>query len=131
MAIVFARIPTIRIVRGTAWSDDVELVDKDTQAPINLTGINGLMMRVRASINGPILLELSLDNAKLVIVDPADGKIGIRLSSADTLSLPEKSNRRVRYIYDMVIERSVGEYEPAVTGKLAVLPSITRPWGTT
>lgn len=131
MAIVFARIPSIRIVRGTAWSDDVELVDKASQDPINLTGINGLMMRVRQTMNGPILLELSLSDGTLTVEDAAGGKIGIRINSATSLSLPERSNRRATYLYDMVIERGLGEYEPAVKGKLVVLPSVTRPWGTT
>ena len=131
MAIIFARLPSISIVRGTKWEDDVPLVDKATGDPIALTGIAGLVMRVRASINGPILLELSVANGMLTLQDAANGLIGFRVPSATTLTLPEKSNRKATYLYDMVIERTEGEYEPALMGKLKVLPSITRPWGTT
>lgn len=131
MAIIFAPLAQIRIVRGTAWVDDVQMVDKASGNPIDLTGITGIVMRVRKGINTPILMELSTDEGNLVVLTPAEGRIGFRVNSAGTLALPENSNRKAIYIYDAVIERSAGEYEAAVVGKLAVIPSITRPWGTT
>lgn len=137
MAIVFAPVSGIRIVRGTTWRDDVQLVDADTQAPVNLIGVLGLLMRVRATISGPILLELSLASSglpsagRLEIVDPNEGLIGFRVDSATTLTLPENDHRRAKYRYDAVIERTAGEYEAAISGKLTVLPQYTRPWGTT
>lgn len=131
MAIIFAPVKAIRIVRGTKWEDDLSLVDKDTGNPINLVGITSLLMRIRRSIASPILLELSIANGHLTIVDGAAGRIGIRVPSAMTLTLPENGHRKARYGYDMVIERTDGEYEPAVSGKLSVLPQFTRPWGTT
>ncbi|MGH8025460.1 MAG: hypothetical protein ACREO0_01925 [Pseudoxanthomonas sp.] len=131
MAIVFAPLKPIRIVRGTAWSDNFQLVDKATGDPVPLTPLAAMVMRIRKSINGPILLELSLDNGRLIVVDAPTGMGGFRCDSATTLSLPEFGNRRAKYIYDAVLERTAGEYEPAVTGKLTVSPSITRPWGVT
>jgi len=131
VAIVFAPIASIRVVRGTKWTDDVQLVDQATGNPVDLTGITSLVMRIRRSINTPILLELSMANGRLVVVNALTGLIGFRVNSAGTLLLPENSNRKAKYLYDAVIERSAGEYEPAVSGKLTVLPSITRPWGAT
>lgn len=133
MGIIFAPIGSVRIVRGTAWADDVQLVDKKTGEPVDLTGITGLTSRIRDDINGPILLSMSLDagEANLVVVDASEGRIGFRATSVGTLSLPDNNNEKIKYIFDVVIERSAGEYEPAVTGKLSVLPSITRPWGAT
>ncbi len=131
MAIIFAPLSTIQVVRGTSWSDDVQLVDKQTGTPVDLTGATALVMRLRKSINSEILMELSLANGRLVIIDPIEGRIGFRVSSADTLTLPENGNRKAKYVYDAVIERTAGEYEPAVRGKLTVLASITRPWATT
>lgn len=131
MAIVFASVPAIRIIRGTTWSDDLQLVDKASGDPVNLTGITELHARIRASINGPILLPMSLADTRLVIVNAAQGRFGFRCPSEVTLLLPENANRKKTYIFDVVIERTVGEYEPAITSKLSVRPSITRPWGTT
>lgn len=128
MAIVFAPLKQIRIIRGTAWADDVQLVDQATGAPVDLTAITSLQMRIRKSISGPSLLALDLVDGRLVVADAEEGRIGFRVNSAGTLSLPENRNRPAKYIFDVVIERSAGEYEPAVTGKLKVLPSITRPW---
>lgn len=131
MAVVFAPIPSIRIVRGTYWSDDVQLVDKASGDPINLTGILDLTARIRQSINGEILLSMELADTRLVLVNAAQGRIGFRCPSAVTLLLPENENRKAKYVYDVVIERTAGEYEPAITGKLTVTASITRPWGVT
>lgn len=128
MGIVFAPVKPIRFVRGTRWTDEVQLVDQETGQPVNLAGITGLVLWVRRSINAPILLELSVDNG-LTLLNPTSGLIGIDVVSTRTLELPENGNRKAKYVYDAVIERA-GEYEPAVAGKLTVLPSITRPWET-
>lgn len=131
MAIIFAPVASIRIVRGTAWNDDLQLVDAATKDPINLTGVVRIISRVRKTINGPILLELSTTNGNLEIVDAATGKIGFRISTADSLSLPQNNNKKAKYIYDALIERTTGEYEAAAKGTLTVLPQITRPTETT
>lgn len=137
MAIIFAPVASIRIVRGTRWEDNLQLVDEASQDPIGLVGIAGLLMRVRRTIGSPILLELSLagsglDSAgRLVLVDAVTGLVGFRVDSATTLTLPENSHRKAKYVYDAVIERTPGEYEAGAKGSLVVLPQITRPWGTT
>ena len=127
MAIIFAPVTTISVVRGTLWADDVQLIDKTTGNPVDLTGITELTSRIRRTINGPTLLELTLANTRLVIVNPATGLIGFRVSSADTLLLPQNGNRKAKYIYDAVIQRSALEYEAGAKGSLVVLPQITRP----
>lgn len=127
MAIIFARA-SLRLVRGTEWRDDIQLVDKATGDPVNLAGITGMVMRIRRSINSPILLELAIADNRLVVVDAATGLMGIRVNSVTTRVLPENNNKRAKYVYDAVIERSLGAYEPAVGGRVTVLPQITRPW---
>lgn len=121
---------TFALVRGMVWNDDFILVDQATGLPIDLTGIAGLMMRIRAAINAPgHLLELSLANNGLVIVDAAAGRVGIRVNSAATLAaFPANDHRKAKYVYDAVIERTAGEYEPAIRGKVRVDPQITRPF---
>lgn len=131
MAIVFAPIAQIRIVRGTKWEDDIRLVDEATGEPISLAGITELWMRVRDEVDGQILLELTRTNGRLVVTDPATGVIGIRVDSITTLTLPENDHERGDYVFDIVIERTPDEYEAGVSGRLAVLPQVTRPWGTT
>ncbi len=131
MGIVFAGLATINMVRGTKWEDNVQLVDQATGDPVDLTGIVGLVMRLRRGINKPFDLELSTANNRLVVVDAPTGLIGFRVPSAVTLTLPELGNRKAKYAYDAIIERTAGEYEAAIKGKISVLPSITRPWGAT
>lgn len=126
MAIVFAN-RSFRLVRGTRWDDDTILQDEDTGAAIDLSGIADMVMRIRAGVNSVALLELSITNGLLVIVDAAAGRFGIRVNSETTHSLPAANNARAKYLYDVVIERTSGEYEAAIRGKVTVLPQITRP----
>ena len=126
MGIVFAQVRPMRFVRGTRWTDEVQLVDQETRQPVNLAGITALVLCIRRSINAPVLLQLSIDDG-LTLLNPTSGLIGIDVGSARTLTLPENGNRKAKYVYDALIERA-GEYEPAVAGKLTVLPSNTRPW---
>lgn len=131
MAIVFANA-NFRTVRGTRWDDDVTVIDKDTQMPVDLTGITGITMRVREWIDGPILMDLSTVAGTLVVLDALAGKLGIRVGSLKSRTdFPENDHVRARYVYDAVIERTPGEYEAAITGKVNVLPQITRPWANT
>lgn len=133
MAVIFATQDsngnpiTFTMVRGTEWDDDVQLTDQVTGDPIDLTDVE-VMMRVRLAATSPILLELSTDNARLVVTDAANGRIGIRVSSADSRLLPENRHKKAKYLYDLVIERSAGVYEAGISGKIVVLPQITRPW---
>jgi hypothetical protein len=118
-------------VRGTRWDDDFQLVDQVTGTPVNLAGITGLMVRVRKSPGSAKLLELSVANSRLVVTNAATGMVGIRVGSETTLTFPENGHRKAKYLYDAVIERTAGEYEPAISGKIVVLPQITRPWAVT
>lgn len=133
MAIIFATATsdgsplTFRWVRGTRAQDSFQLVDQVSGVPIDLTGETDIVMRIRTTINAPaVLLELSITNGKLVLTDAATGLVSIDLPSAVTNTFPVNNNKRARYVYDAVIERSVGEYEAAIQGKVVVLPSVTR-----
>lgn len=132
MSILFGK-QTFTLVRGASWTDDIILTNQETGVVVDLTGIVSLKMRVREFADSPILLELSTapGNERLVVVDAAAGRVGFRLTTADTLLLPENGHYRAVYLYDALIERTAGEWEPAVGGKIIVLPTITRPSGTT
>lgn len=130
MAILFGSA-SFRMVRGTRWDDDIVLTDEATGDAVDLTGVERVLMRIRASTNSTsVLLELSteLANGRLVILDAAAGRVGIRVNSQTTHdSFPANNNRKAKYVYDALIERTTDEYEPAVGGKVTVLPQISRP----
>lgn len=133
MAIIFATATSgglpiaFKFVRGTRWDDDFQLTDQTTGDAIDLTGIAGLVMRVRSTIaSTTVLLELSVDNGLLAVTDAATGSVGIRVPSATTQTFPANGFKKAKYVYDAVIERTAGEYEPAISGKVTVLPQVTR-----
>lgn len=130
MSFLFARAP-MKVVRGTRWDDVVTLVDQDTQLPIDLTGITGLHMRVREEYTSEMLLDLGTDTNELLVTDAAGGEFRIQVPSAGTLAFPEADHEVATYVYDVIVERTPGEYEPAVNGPVIVFPQVTRPWGTT
>lgn len=117
-----------KFVRGTPWSDDFQLVEQATSEPIDLTGIEGLLMRVRTRTGAStVVYELSTANDTLVVNDAATGMVGIRLNSAQTNTFPANGHRKGKYVYDVLIERTPGEFEPAIGGKITVLPQVSRP----
>jgi hypothetical protein len=130
VAILFAKA-SFTIIRGLRWDDDVLLKNQDDNAPVDLTGIVGIVLRAREDYNSPIVLELSTDDSTLSITDGANGVLGIRVPSSVTRTLPENDDEAASYVYDAVIERTTGEYEAAIGGRLMVLPQSTRPWSTT
>lgn len=132
MAIIFATQTStgagiaFKIVRGTRWQDTIVLSDQLTGNPVDLTGVTGIVMRVRKTMRSTVLLELSVANGRLTVTDAPNGTIAIDVSSTDTNTLPTNNYRRARYLFDMEIQRSASEYEAAISGKLVVLPSVTR-----
>jgi hypothetical protein len=137
MAVTFAtqdangRPLAFRLVRGARWDDEFQLIEQSTGDPVDLTGITSMVMRCREDISGPIVMELSLANTRLTLLDPVNGRVGIRVGSATTRTFPENDNAKARYVADVVIERTPGEYEPGIALKVTVLPQITRPWSNT
>lgn len=137
MAVIFATETSagdpinFTLVRGTEWDDDVQLVDQTTGTAIDLTAVTGLWMRIRLTATSSILLELSLANGLLVLTNAAQGRVGIRVNSDDTRTFPENRHKKAKYLYDLVLERTAGEYEAGISGKIIVLPQITRPWAAT
>lgn len=130
MAILFAST-NLRMVRGNAWTDDIALVKAADSTPVDLTGIIALHMRVREDPAGAALLTLSTTDGTLLIGSPATaGTFGVRVDSATTRTLPANGHEVAVYVYDVVIERTAGEYEAATGGVLIVDPQITRPWET-
>lgn len=119
-------------VRGTDWADDFTLTDLVTGDPVSLVGAAGVILRARDDYGTAIRLECSVANGRLVILDAGAGRLGIRVPGAvSRASFPENGHAKAKYVYDSIIERAAGSYEPAAGGKLTVLPQITRPWDTT
>lgn len=126
MSFLFGK-KTFRIVRGTRWTDEVTITDEATGEAVDLNGIVRLIARVREFIDSSeVLLELTTTDTTLTVVNAAGGVVGIDVPTAATLDFPENGHFRAVYVYDVLIERSPGEYEPGLGGKVVVLPQVTR-----
>lgn len=127
MSVRFAKL-NLRCVRGCRWDDDITLVSQTTEEPVSLADIADLHLVAREEYNGPELFRLSLGAGNLVVVDAAAGTFGIRAIEAKTLEFPENDHEQARYVYDTVIERTAGAYEPGVAGAITVDPVSARVW---
>ena len=119
----------LRIVRGLTWADELQLINAVTKVPINLTGVVGATMRIRLRRNmATALLELSTTNGRLTIEPGTAGLISLDVSATDTLNLPRNSDKKARYVYDVVLDRGgvPQVLEPATSGKVTVNPQVTR-----
>lgn len=74
----------ITVKQGSSFSQKF-VYENSAGVPYNLTGY-GAKMQVREYFNGPVLLELTTDNGKLVIT-PLTGEIEMILKPLDTKSL--------------------------------------------
>lgn len=137
MAVLFATTTTdgkpigFKTVRGTLWEDEFIVVDQSTGDPVNLTGIKGIVMRARERVDAPeVVMELSTDNERLVVLDAVAGRVGITVNSAESVTeFPAADFRKKRYVTDALIVREGDdgdEYEPAISGRITVYPQITR-----
>lgn len=128
MGILFGRTNFI-FVRGTDWNDVFILTDADTGAAIDLTGATDLLLRVRDDIaSTTVRLERRLSDGGLTILDRAAGKVKVLCDSQTTHdSFPANDQVKAVYVYDALIERTAGRWEPATGGKVTVLPQVSRP----
>lgn len=88
-------------------------------APVNLTGATA-KMQVRASATGPVLLELSTDNGKIVLGGAA-GTIDLLLSAAETAAI-----EWVQAVYDLAITFADSSVRKPIRGSVTVVKAITR-----
>lgn len=126
MSLIFA-VSNLRCVRGATWTDTIRLVDELTLVPVSLAGVTAITLRVRQRIGSTdVLLELSLTNGRLTVLDAANGTIGVSVSAADTGTFPQANFRKAKYVFDCVLSRPSSVVEPAFRGKLSVYPQVTR-----
>lgn len=127
MSLIFAP-SRFKMVRGATWADEVRITD-DLNVPINLTGATEIVMRIRREPDSRLfLLELTLANGRITIVNAALGEIAILVSAAATLALPKAAHEVEQYVYDAVIDRggTPKVIEPAFRGWITVEPQVTR-----
>jgi hypothetical protein len=74
--------------RGNYHSFFIDLVDEVTNTPVNLTGY-ALEATFRERGTSPLLLTIPA-GAKLLVSEPADGRVQLILNEADTQVLPSR-----------------------------------------
>ncbi len=94
---------------------------------VDMTNYQG-QMHVRPSPGGPLTLELTTGNGKIVIADQGTnpGEYKMVFDAADTDGLCDR-HRKWEGVYDLVFISPVPKREAHQYGDVTIYPAITRP----
>lgn len=127
-----AKIHNMVVTRGSTWTDTFYYLDEDTGAPILLTGYKARMQirtfAGRQGISTTETLVMELDDAQGLTVTAVEGKVSLLVSAIDTVLL-SPANKRARLAYSIELYADGVSPEiviPFITGRIRVLPEITR-----
>lgn len=126
---------SMTVVRGSTWEDSFVYLQDDGVTPVDLTGyqarmqIRTLVGQFGTSTADTLVMELTTANGRLTIT-PAEGKVELKVSAADTVLLNPDNAKRVKHVYALELFRPAGvdpEYViPLVQGKVTVLGEVVR-----
>jgi hypothetical protein len=108
---------SFRVATNEDWTRDWQLKNGDDIVPFQAGW--KLYMQLQDATTGDIAIMLSTDNSRLLVVDQAAGKFGLRVKQADASQISPGS-----YDYDIVLVTGDGIYR-LVAGQIAVDRGIT------
>ena len=108
---------SLNVHKNSSFSQQLVWKTGEPALPVNLTGCTAVM-EIR-DIEGVLVMSLTTSNARLVL-GTIDGKIEIKMSKADTLTIPSGN-----YTYDLMIDFADGFRKKLIEGVVDVQPSVT------
>ncbi len=110
------------IEQGATWTHTLIINQGSGEAapPANLTGYTA-RMQIRAEVeSASALIDLTIANGRIVIT-PAEGKIALTISAADTAALDFDVG-----VYDLELVSPTGHVDRVVQGKVTLSREVTR-----
>ncbi|MDR1076374.1 MAG: hypothetical protein LBL59_08800 [Xanthomonadaceae bacterium] len=124
----------LHVTRGATWNTRIEFLDCAGD-PLDLSGYS-LRMQVRTAAgrwgmtaDETLAMELTTDNGRLVLTDPAAGVISIAVPAAETVQLNPDNIRRCQLYYSIEAYFPRGGEEvvmPLMDGSITVRGETTR-----
>jgi hypothetical protein len=109
------------IERYSTWTIEIQIKDKTTGLPIDLTD-REIFCNIRSEANGPIIAQ-----PKTIITDAINGKFNLELTAADTAAFPlygRSYSEATSYVYDVIVKKG-DSIMRLINGKAVVSPGIT------
>lgn len=96
-AAVFDLVDEFKIEQGAAWRVPLRFTVEGV--PVDITGWDFRMQIREKNQDGPIVLELTVANTRIIFGDPADGQILLTLTDAETDPLTKDQFKAA--VYDL------------------------------
>lgn len=110
----------LEIYQGSTFRKTFIWKTGDPTAPVDLTGYTARMqIRERITDDSPVI-ELTTENSRIILT-PAEGKIELHLTDADTSTITIKKG-----VYDLELVSPGGDVRRLVEGTVKVFPEVTR-----
>ena len=113
------------IEQGATFNPVLRLVEKTTQNPIDITGSDFKMQIREEDQDGTVIVELSITNSRIVIVDASDGKFQLVLTDTETDAFTADQFQDA--VYDLEWKDSAGVVKRLLQGCVGLVLNITRP----
>jgi len=108
------------IEQGATFRLSLVLTEGDPPAAYDLTGFTPRMQVRAAASDLEVLLECTVDNGRLTVVNAAGGELQLEISAEDTARLDWSAA-----VYDLILVSS-GETVRLMEGAVTVSPAVTR-----
>lgn len=110
------------IEQGSTYAFELQWRNKQTLAPYDITGCE-VRMQIRKSQQSELIVDASTTNGKITIVNGLEGRIGVKLKSADTSLLAVKE---AMYDIEVVFPNADEDTYRILEGKVDISPNITQ-----
>ena len=112
----------LSIEQGATYAFEIQWRNKTTLIPYDITGCI-VNMQIRKAQQQPVIVDASTTNGKITIVNGAEGRIGVKLKSADTSLLAVKE---ALYDIEIVFPNDDLDTYRILEGVVNVSPNITQ-----
>lgn len=114
----------ICIEQGTTWKPALRVTEQTTGSPVDITGWDFRMQIREDDQDGAIIIELTVANGRINILDATDGVFELRILDTETDAFTEAQFEDA--VYDLEGIDSLGDVMRLMQGRATLSLNITR-----
>lgn len=111
----------LTIYKGSTFVKSIQWKTGDPAVAVDLTGCTARMQVRKSPCDSAILESLTTENGKIVITEPLNGKLEIRISAQTSSAYTFVSG-----VYDLEVVFASGTVTRIIEGNFIAMPEVTR-----
>ncbi len=111
----------LTIYKGSTFVKSIQWKTGDPAVAVDLTGCTARMQVRKSPCDSVILESLTTENSKIVITEPLNGKLEIRISASVSSAYTFVSG-----VYDLELVFTNGTVTRIIEGNFIAMPEVTR-----